>query len=100
MGTIKKHIITIAGLPCTGKSSTAKRIAEVLGYEYFSSGGLFRKMAAELGLSIEEMNFAAEKQKDIDREVDGLLVKIGKEKDNLVIDSRMAFHFIPDSFKV
>lgn len=97
---MKKQIITIAGLPGSGKSSTSKGVAAALGYEHFSSGDLFRKIAAERGLSIEEINFAAEKQKEIDHQVDESLVKIGKEKEHLVIDSRMAFHWIPDSFKV
>ena len=97
---MKKHIITIAGLPGSGKSSTAKGVAQALGYGHFSSGDLFRKMAEERGLSVEEINVTAEKQKEIDLEVDKLLVAMGKEKNNLVIDSRMAFHWIPDSFKV
>ena len=97
---MKKHTITIAGLPGSGKSSTAKGVAEVLGYEHFSSGDLFRRMAEERGLSVEELNITAEKQKEIDHAVDELLVQIGKEKNNLVIDSRTAFHWIPDSFKV
>ena len=95
-----KHIITITGFPGSGKSSTAQGVARALGYEYFSAGGLFRKMAAERGLSVEEINFAAEKQEEIDREVDRLLVELGKEKSGLVVDSRIAFHWIPDSFKV
>jgi len=97
---MKKHIITIAGVPGSGKSSAAAGVARVLGYEHFSSGDLFRKMAAERGLSIEEINFAAEKQREIDQSVDELLRSMGKEKDNLVIDSRTAFHWIPGSFKI
>ncbi len=97
---MRKHIITIAGYPGSGKSSTAKAVAGELGYEHFSSGDLFRKMAAERGLSVEGINFAAEQQKDIDYAVDRLLEKMGKEKDSFVIDSRMAFHWIPSSFKV
>ena len=97
---MKKHIITIGGLPGGGKSSTAKGVARSLGYEHFSSGDLFRKIGAERGLSLEEANLTAEKQKDIDHEVDERIVEIGQEKDNLVIDSRTAFHWIPGSFKV
>ena len=97
---MKKYIITITGLPGSGKSSTAKGVALNLGYEHFSSGDLFRKMAAERGLSIEEINFTAEQQQEIDREVDKLLIKMEKEKNNFVIDSRLAFHWMPDSFKV
>ena len=87
-------------MPGSGKSSTARATARILGYEHFSSGDLFRKMAEKRGLSVEELNFTAEKQKEIDREVDELLKQIGNEKNNLVIDSRMAFHWIPRSFKV
>lgn len=97
---MKKHIVTISGLPGSGKSSTAQGVAERLGYEHFSSGDLFRKMAAKRGISVEEINFTAEKQKEIDLEVDEWLRKMGREKSDIVIDSRIAFHWIPESFKV
>ena len=57
-------------------------------------------MAAERGVSIEEMNIVAEQQKAIDEGVDAMLRAMGSEKNDVVIDSRMAFHWIPDSFKV
>lgn len=97
---MKRKIITITGFPGSGKSSTAKAVASALGYEHFSSGDLYRKMATARGLTIEELNFLAEKQKEIDLEVDEFLKKIAREKNNIVIDSRMAFHWMPDSFKV
>lgn len=96
----KKKIITVAGSVGSGKSSTARKVAEVLAYEHFSSGDLFRKIARDRGLSIEALNVTAEEQQDIDYEVDRLLQKIGKEKHHLVIDSRLAYHWIPESFKV
>jgi cytidylate kinase len=95
-----RELITIAGSLGAGKSSTAKAVAEALGYEHFSSGDLFRKIAAERGESVEATNISAEAQKDIDRKVDTLLEEMGKTKDKLVVDSRMAWHWMPDSFKV
>jgi len=97
---MKKKIITIAGAIGSGKSSTAKRVAETLAYEHFSSGDFFRKIARDRGLSVEALNLTAEEQVEIDHEVDKLLQKIGEEKHHLVIDSRLAFHWIPQSFKV
>ncbi len=97
---MKKSIITISGALGSGKSSTAKGVAALLGYRHLSSGDLFRKMAIERGLSIEAINLTAEEQKDIDYKVDEWLQKIGKEEKDVVIDSRLAFHWIPDSFKV
>ncbi len=100
MAMERRHIITIGGLPGSGKSSAAVGVATALGYKHFSSGDLFRKMAAERGVSIEEMNIVAEQQKAIDEGVDAMLRAMGSEKNDVVIDSRMAFHWIPDSFKV
>ncbi len=95
-----KEIITIAGLPGSGKSSTAKAVAKELGYRHFSSGDLFRQIAAERGLSVEAMNLTAEAQKDIDHRVDELLRGMYVKEEQIVIDSRMAWHWMPESFKV
>lgn len=97
---MKKSIITIAGALGSGKSSTAKGVAEALGYRHTSSGDLFRKIAKDRGLSVEALNLTAEEQKDIDYEVDEWLKKMGQEESDFVIDSRLAFHWMPDSFKV
>lgn len=95
-----KDIITIAGTLGSGKSSTAKGVASALGFKHFSSGDLFRQIAAERGESIEAINLSAEGQKEIDHQVDELLRTMYAEEDRMVIDSRMAWHWMPDSFKV
>lgn len=97
---MRQSIITIAGAIGSGKSSTARTIAAKLGYKHFSSGDLFRKIASDRGLSVEALNLTAEEQADIDHQVDQLLKKMGEEESNLVIDSRLAFHWMPRSFKV
>jgi CMP/dCMP kinase len=97
---MKKKIITIAGSLGSGKSSTAKAVAAVIGFRHFSSGDLFRQIAAERGESIEAMNISAEVQRDIDLKVDRLLQDMYRTEEKLVIDSRMAWHWMPDSFKV
>jgi cytidylate kinase len=97
---MKKEIITIAGSLGSGKSSTARAAAALLGFRHFSSGDLFRRLAAERGESIEAMNISAEVQRDIDLNVDKLLQEIYLREDRLVIDSRMAWHWMPQSFKV
>ena len=97
---MKKEIITIAGSPGSGKSSTAKAIAAVLGFQHFSSGDFFRQLAVGRGQSIEAMNISAEMQRDIDLKVDNLLQQMYRSADRLVIDSRMAWHWMPASFKV
>lgn len=97
---MKKSIITIAGSVGSGKSSTAKGVAAALGYRHTSSGDMFRQLAKERGLSVEALNLTAEAQKEIDYQVDEWLQKMGREEEDFVIDSRLAFHWIPNSFKV
>lgn len=97
---MNKEIITLAGSPGSGKSSTAKVVASALGFGHFSSGDLFRQLAAERGESIEAMNISAEVQRDIDLKVDKLLQDIYRAQEKLVIDSRMAWRWMPHSFKV
>jgi cytidylate kinase len=96
----KKKIITIGGKPGSGKSSTAKGVTSHLGYQHFSSGDLFRALAREKGLDLLTANFTAEQNTEFDKLVDGRLQELGQTEDQLVIDSRMAWHWIPGSFKV
>jgi cytidylate kinase len=96
---MKSKIITVAGALGSGKSSTAKGIASELGYRHFSSGDLFRTIAAERGLTIMQINQQAELEHEIDYAVDKKLQDMATEED-LVIDSRMAYHWMPNSFKV
>lgn len=95
----KKRIITLSGMPGCGKSSTANLVAEHLGWRRFSSGDFLRQAAARHNMTIEEFNRHAETDPSFDHEVDQMLRDAGSQ-DELVIDSRLAFHWIPDSFKV
>jgi cytidylate kinase len=95
----KKPIITIAGSLGSGKSSTANRIAEILGYSRASTGDFSRAIADSRGISLGELNALAETDPSIDIELDNLNRSVG-EKQNVVLDSRLGFYFVPDSFKV
>lgn len=97
---MKKHIITIAGVPGSGKSSTADSVAKALNYQRFSSGDFMRNIALDMGISLNELSKVAESDSgEIDKKIDDQVRKAG-EGENLVIDSRLAFHWIPESFKV
>ncbi len=97
---VKKNIITIAGRPGSGKSTTSKSLAAELGYAHFSSGDLFRSIIKDRGIELTHANLIAEEIAEIDHAVDAKLREIGQSEDQRVIDSRMAWFWIPDSFKV
>lgn len=96
-------IITITGKPCSGKGTVAKEFCKKYNFEYLCTGDMFREFVKEFGysdiLSFQEQN---DKIKEIDKLVDDKTYTIGKTRinDNIVIDSRLAWHFIPNSFKV
>jgi len=96
----KKHIITVAGRPGGGKSTSAKEVAKRLGFAHLSGGDLYRQFGKERGLDILQANLANEATGEIDRLVDDKLREINANGDRMVIDSRTAWHFIPTSFKV
>jgi len=95
----KKNIITIAGAPGSGKSSTADLVAKKLNFKRFSSGDFMRNIALKKGISLNELSTLAENDDSIDISIDNENKKMN-EMNNLVVDSRLAFHFIPNSFKV
>ena len=96
---MKRKIITICGGLGSGKSSTAKLVAKNLGFRHFSSGDFFRQVGLELGLSVNEVNERAETDPEIDIRTDEKLRDMRDSK-KVVIDSRTAYHWIPESFKV
>lgn len=96
---MKKHLITIAGNNGAGKSSASNTVAGILGYQKKSTGDYMRQMAKDRGITLEDLNKIAETDPSIDKALDESNIEIGKI-DNVVVDARLAFHFIPNSFKV
>ncbi len=95
----RPHIITISGKPGSGKSSTADRVAELLGYTRFSSGDTVREMIKKQKITLSEYNLHAESQPELDNKIDEELRELRGNQD-IVIDSRLGFYWIPESFKV
>ncbi|MCC6323831.1 cytidylate kinase family protein [Candidatus Nomurabacteria bacterium] len=92
--------ITIFGLAGTGKTTAGKMLAEKLGYNYISTGNIFRGYAKELGMDLNEFEELANKTDEYDRRLDTETAIYGKKNNGFVFESRLAWHFIPDSFKV
>lgn len=84
-----KRVITIGGLHGTGKSSVADAIAKQFNLKRVSAGVVFRQLAAEMGLSLEEFSKVAEDDIEIDKMIDNGLKKAAEEG-NAVIDGQLA----------
>lgn len=93
-------IITISGKPGSGKSTVAKLVANKLGFRHYSVGDLMGEMARKKGMKLEQLGEIAKKESWVDNELDEYQKKLGETEDNVVIDSRIGFYFIPHSVKI
>lgn len=91
--------ITITGNLGSGKSSVCREL-EKSGFTIISAGDIFRQIAEEKGMTVLELNEAAKKDRSIDDMIDNRSTQLGKEMDHTVFDSRLAWRFVEDSFKV
>lgn len=79
--------ILLSGLSGTGSTTAARKIAEDLGLHYVYGGQIFRNLAVEKGISLEEMVESLERDPEVEREIDRRLVAEGTQ-DNVLIEGR------------
>ena len=92
--------ITITGDLGSGKSLVARLLQQHTSYRIYSTGAIQREIAASHGMTTLELNRYAETHPEIDAEIDAFSKKLGQRTEPLIVDSRLAWFFIPDSFKI
>ncbi len=92
--------ISITGDLGSGKSTVAKEICRVLGFKYLSTGQIQRQLGQERGMNTLEFNKFTDNNKEIDDYIDQRLKDINNQKDSYVLDSRLGWHFVNQSFKI
>ena len=97
---MKNIKISLAGDLGSGKSTVGKLLAKKYGAEVYSTGTIQRQIALEMGMTTLELNKYSETHPEIDDRIDDGLRALNKAQADVIIDSRMAWHFVPDSFAV
>jgi len=92
--------ISISGAVGSGKSTISRMLAKKLKYRHYSMGEFMREMAKKRNISINDLSVLAETDSTIDEELDARQREIGDGEDNFIMDSRLGFHFIPESYKI
>jgi CMP/dCMP kinase len=92
--------VSITGEPGCGKTTVAKIVAQLLGAQYTSTGSIQRDIAASMGISTLELNQRAESDPTIDQQIDANTIALGQSGKMVVVDSRLAWRFLPASLKV
>lgn len=91
MGPRTAHmLVTISGPPGSGKSTVAAAIARALEFEHVSGGDIFRTLADERGYTLSEFNELAESDASIDRDLDRRLRETARDRDEVVLESRLS----------
>lgn len=92
--------VTISGPPGSGTTTVARLLAEKLGFKLISAGEIFRKLAADRGMTLEEFSKYAESNPDIDFYIDKLQKEMAEREDNVVVEGRLSGWMVKDAFKV
>lgn len=91
-------IIRVGGHLGAGKTTLCKKLAEHLGYQYSYTGGIFREIAKERGLTIEEFYGQLVADSDLEKSVDNRQIALMMSSDNLVMEGRITA-FLPCAFR-
>jgi CMP/dCMP kinase len=94
--------ITITGNLGSGKSTICKILEDKFGFEIYSTGKVQREIARELNITTLEMNQLMCSDRKYDTMIDDTTARIARENrdKNIIFDSRLAWHFVEQSFKV
>lgn len=84
----------------SGKTSVAKILGQASGREIVSAGSILRDAAAALGVTALEVNRMAERDEELDTQIDRVLLELGTANTSLIFDSRVAWYILPSAFKV
>ena len=92
--------ITIAGDLGSGKSTVANHLINNINYRIESAGLIFRRLAEQHGMTAKEFNQFIESNPKYDNMVDDTIKEMGEKEENIIFDSRLAWYFVPKSFKI
>jgi cytidylate kinase len=84
----------------SGKTTVSVLLARRLGVRRVSIGDLYRQMAADHGMTALQLNLHAELDDKVDHYIDNLQHDIAAAGEDLVVDSRLAWHFFTGALKV
>ena len=87
--------ILLSGLSGTGSTTAARRIAADLGLRYVYGGQIFRNLAVERGISLEELAESLERNPETEREIDRRLIEAGMA-DDVLIEGRTIGWIFPE----
>ena len=97
---MKKHIISLGGELASGKGTVSKILMEKLNFGIYRNGDYFRKLAKDMGMDVTTFNEYVMNHVEIDKQIENSASEYAKTHDNFIIDARLGWYAVPESFKV
>ncbi|MCX8172493.1 MAG: AAA family ATPase [Archaeoglobaceae archaeon] len=89
--------ITISGPPGSGKTTVAKILSEKLKIKLISAGEVFRQLAFERGMNLEDFSKFAESNPDIDILIDKVQREMAEKENDAIVEGRLSAWMIKDA---
>ena len=96
----KKHIISLAGDLAAGKGTVSDILIKELNYGIYRNGEYARKLARDMKLDITSFNAFLAEHPEIDLQIEKSAAEYAREHDNFIIDARLGWYAVPESYKV
>lgn len=97
---MKKHIISLGGELASGKGTVSKILMEKLNFGVYRNGDYFRKLAKDMEMDVTTFSEYVMKHPEIDKQIENSASEYAKNHDNFIIDARLGWYAVPESFKV
>jgi cytidylate kinase len=89
--------ITISGLPGSGTTTVARLLAKELSMEIISAGEMFRALAKDKSLLLEEFSKAAENTDEFDRWIDAKQREEAMKREHVIVEGRLSGFLVPEA---
>lgn len=89
-------VVTIGGLPGSGTTTTCLLLAERTGLEHVNIGTIFRTMATERGMSLNEFGAYVVSHPEVDRELDARQVAIARGG-GILLEGRLSGYMVGEA---
>jgi cytidylate kinase len=92
-------IITIGGPIGSGTTTVAEGLAKHLGLRHIYAGSIFRQMAEEKGMTLREFSRFAERNDEVDKEIDERQKTLASDG-NCIVEGRLSAHMVDADLKI
>ena len=96
----KKHIISLGGELSSGKGTVSRILMADLNYGVYRNGDYCRELCKKMGIDITTFNIYVKDHPELDRKIEYSATEYSKNHDNFIIDARLGWYAVPESFKV